>query len=185
MRSTSGALIAGRASPCSPLPTLQVPAETVLASSPYSGCFFRYFVIFTETSIRTCKNISVWKIIMYEPTISRWIARLLSLWPWLLKFESITYFFVFVILFFCSSVKICTIMDDDWSVVRAIETSVLYTYIVLLALLLLCVAIIVFLFLLRWHRVRFHNRVPGPDRLQLLCFTLHRGGGIRGGRRTK
>ena len=41
-----GALIAGRASPCSPLPTLQVPAETALASSPCGGCFFRLFCHF-------------------------------------------------------------------------------------------------------------------------------------------
>ena len=38
-----GALIAGRASSCPPLPTLQVPAETLLASSPCGGCFFLFF----------------------------------------------------------------------------------------------------------------------------------------------
>ena len=41
-------LIAGHASPCSPLTTLQVAAETVLASSRCGGCFRRFFSIFPK-----------------------------------------------------------------------------------------------------------------------------------------
>ena len=37
-----GALVAGRASPCSPLPTLPEAAAAVLASSPGDGCCFPF-----------------------------------------------------------------------------------------------------------------------------------------------
>ena len=63
------------------------------------------------------------KNIMYEPIT---IDRLLPLWPWRLRFESSTwcfFCFAFFAAFFCSSVTICTIIDDG-SVVRAIEKSV-------------------------------------------------------------
>ena len=46
-------------SPCSRLPTLQVAAETVLASSRCGGCYFLSFVNFSQMSIRTYKNMSV------------------------------------------------------------------------------------------------------------------------------
>ena len=42
-----GARIAGRASPCSPLSTLQVPAETAFASYPCGGSFFSLLCHFT------------------------------------------------------------------------------------------------------------------------------------------
>ena len=131
-----------------------------------AGAFVVFFVIFTETSIRTYKNISIWKIIMSEPRVSRRTDRLLSLWPWLLRFESSTWCFSVCFLFQCKNMH-DRIIDDDWSVVRAIEKSVLYTYlIVLLALLLLlCALLLFFLFPLRRHRVRFRNRTAGPDQL--------------------
>jgi len=47
-----------------------------------------------------------------------------------------------------------------------LEVSFVYVHVVLLALLLLLCELLslLFLILLRRHRVRLHNRVPGPDR---------------------
>ena len=63
-------------------------------------------------------------------------------------------------------------MYGDWGV-GAIEKSVLYAYGVLLPLLLCVLLLLVILFLLRRHRVRFHNRVRWLDRLKLYCTLLH------------
>ena len=43
---------------------------------------FSTFIIFTQTSIRTYKNISIWKMITHEPIVSRRTGKLLSRWPW-------------------------------------------------------------------------------------------------------
>ena len=53
------ALIAGRALPFSPLPTPQEPAETVLASSPYSGCFFHFFSFYPNVHSYVYKHINL------------------------------------------------------------------------------------------------------------------------------
>ena len=77
----------------------------------------------------------------------RWTDRIMSLWPPRSRLESITWlFFVCDSPFFGSSVKICTMIDDDWGVVWAIEKSVSYAYILLL---LLCVLLLLCLFSLQ------------------------------------
>ena len=62
-----GALIAGCTSPCSPLPTQQLPAEMVLALSPCGGCFFCVFFLRfypnVRSYIRTYKTYNT-----YDPT---------------------------------------------------------------------------------------------------------------------
>ena len=105
---------------------------------------------------------------------SRRTHRLLSLWPWLLRFESSTWLFVYLFIcdfFFCPSVKYTRYTTNDhrwWLKCRKSNQGVsLYACIVLLALLLLLCMLLLpfFLFLLSSYCVRFRNRIPGPDRL--------------------
>ena len=80
-----GALIAGRVSPWSLLLTLQVPAGTVLASSPCGGAFLVSYPHFSKRQfvrIDTCKSyILLWK------NFSTWTDRRLTFWPRRLRFE--------------------------------------------------------------------------------------------------
>ena len=94
-RSTWGpplsALIARRTSPCSPLPTLQVPAETVLASSPRGGCFFCFLFLsflpkrpFVRIKTNPSGQLSC-------TNLSGWTDSLLSPWSIRLRFASSTW----------------------------------------------------------------------------------------------
>ena len=60
-------LIAGRASPCSPLLTLQVAAEAVVAWSPCGGCCFRFFVNVSQTSVRMIRIDTYQSDQMFQP----------------------------------------------------------------------------------------------------------------------
>ena len=84
--------------------------------------------------------------------------------------------------------KICTIIDDDCSVVRAIEKSVLCTYIVLLALLLLCVLLVLFSLFVTYSPLCGFT----TEYLDLIDYnyytvpsTLHRGAHLGGGGEAK
>ena len=101
------------------------------------------------------KRINLKNCHVRKPSPKEATDRLLSLGTLTseVRVQHVMFFFAtFCYPFFCSSIKICTIIDDDWSDVRATKKTVIHIYIhVQLALLLpLCVLLVLLsLFLLR------------------------------------